>query len=208
MGNQTDQTQSLAMAHRLPWIGLLPVGGAVSGLLSVPCLPLFDSLGGLFFPAVFFAAILSIYLWQAGRPRSMPAVVAIVCWCIGGHLAAIATPIIIGKSPSLLAFWSAGWTFFPDETLVVTIAGGIGAGAVSLGFLTLLLPQKPALRIFLEVTICILVGTALAHAGPTLSSDYYPGARDWRAGTVVLWQTGMGCILGALCLLRAAGAKD
>jgi hypothetical protein len=95
---------------------------------------------------------------------------------------------------------------YPDTRAVLVASGTIGAAIVSAGFLSLVQPRVSALRVVLEAGVCASLGGAVAYMGTTPAVIGLAGT-EWKGFTVVVWQAGLACLLGMLCVLRTVVSR-
>jgi hypothetical protein len=197
------------VARAVAWTIGLGAGGAVSGFLSAASL--FSVLTGFTLPGALFGSVLAAYLWNVGRPRSAWAVIAMLCWSLSAYWTLFAAPFVAENPWTFLALLSSDVREMQDadSRLALNVGAATAAAIVSFGFLTLIQPRVSAARIALEVAACSCIGAALARAGLAVQTSVFgPLGDDWRTPTLVIWQAGIACLLGTLCVARASRAQQ
>ena len=185
------------------WTLTLGVAGGISGFLSMVAVSA-SQWTALVLPGLLFAGVLAIYLWNAGNPRSIGAIGAVVCWSLAAYWIATMNPTVLLNPAAFFAFQGNDVDDFryADTRAVLVASGAIGAAIVSAGFLSLVRPRASAFRVAIEAVVCACLGGAVAHVGTTPAVIGLAGV-EWKGFTTVVWQAGLACLLGGLCVLRA-----
>ena len=151
----------------------------------------------LILSGIFFGVILAGYLWGVLGVRSPAKVGVVVVTGAGAFLIAGFAMILVGIGQ--ITHHSGP---LADLILRFVIAGTVGGGLVSMGFLVSLPGPREATRVVAEMLLCAVAGGLLGAAAAMLEDPLHPSLSQLPLGAV--WQAGMGVVLA----LIADATKD
>jgi hypothetical protein len=176
------------------------LGGLVSGILStVVPIPVLG-------PGILFGVLVAVYLWAYHDVESFGQAFAIVCGCVLSFACMLAAATVLQVRAILDLAELLGNSEQLADIARYFIASTIGSLGVSAQFCVFLRTPAPNDRMVVEMLGCAAAGGVLGAAGALAGAELNAGREI--AVAVVVWQTGMAGVLGAVSQLRGSSVSS
>ena len=173
----------------------LTLGGLVSGILStVVPIPVFG-------PGILFGVLVAAYLW-AYHDVQFGHAFAVVCGCVLSFGCMLAAATVLQVRAILDLAELLGNSEQLADIARYFIASTIGSLGVATQFCVFLRTPAPNDRMVVEMLGCAVAGGVLGAAGALAGAELNAGREI--AVAVIVWQTGMAGVLGAVSQLRGS----